>query len=136
MNNFLGGLYFLSLLKAIVAPNTSFTVTTKSGARVAAASPMRSYPFAVAVFLALEIIGLSVAGTWALRTGASHGGGYDILAIPLVVSALANLAALAIYRRQERASNDTLLPGPWIINAEPALAAGGLTTIGSQRKIS
>lgn len=136
MNNFLGGLYFLSLVKAIVAPNTSFTVTTKSGARVSAVSPMRSYPFAVAVFLALEIIALSVAGTWAFRTGASHGGGYDILAIPLVISVLANLAALAVYRRQERASKDTLLPGPWIINAEPALVAGGLTTIGAQRKIS
>ncbi len=136
MNNFLGGLYFLSLLKAMVAPNTSFNVTTKSGAPASAVVPMRSYPFAAAVLLTLEIIGLSVAWKWALATGASHGGGYDVLAFPLVISALANLAALAVFRKQERVSKDTLLPDPWIVNTEPALAAGRLANIGSQRNIS
>ena len=122
MNNFLGGLYFMSLLKAMVAPNTSFTVTTKSGARPSVVAPMRSYTFAATALLTLEIIGLSVAWTWVLRTRASHGGvGYDIIAIPLVISALANLAALAVFRRHEHASKDMLLP---------ALAAEGLTNIG------
>jgi cellulose synthase/poly-beta-1,6-N-acetylglucosamine synthase-like glycosyltransferase len=137
MNNFLGGLYFLSLLKALVAPNTSFTVTTKSGARASAVAPMRSYPFVAAVLLTLEVIGLSVAWTWALGAGASQGArGYDILAFPLVISALANLAALAVFRKHERVSKDTLFPDPWIVTAEPALAVGGLTNIGSQRRIS
>lgn len=136
MNNFLGALYFLSLLKAMVAPNTSFTVTTKSGARASAVVPMRSYPFAATVLLTLEIIGLSVAWTWASGTGASQGGGYNILAFPLVISALANLAALAVFRRHERASEDTLLPAPWIVSAEPAPAAGGLTNIGSPGRLS
>jgi hypothetical protein len=134
MNNFLGGLYFLSLLKAVVVPNTSFTVTTKSGARVSAPAPMRSYPFAAAVFLTLEIIGLCVAWTWA---GASQrAGGYDILAFPLVISAAANLAAFAVFRRHERASKDTPLPGPWLVNAETALAGGDLANLGSQKRIS
>ncbi|HSY47488.1 MAG TPA: glycosyltransferase family 2 protein [Thermoanaerobaculia bacterium] len=136
MNNFLGGLYFLSLLKAVVAPNTSFSVTAKSGARASAVAPIRSYPFAAAVLLTLEIIGLSVAWKWAIETGASQGSGHNVLAFPLVISALANLAALAVFRRHERASKDTPLPEPWIVNAEPALAAGGLTNIGAQRKIS
>ena len=136
MNNFLGGLYFLSLLKAVVAPNTSFAVTTKSGARAPAVAPLRSYPFAVAVVLTLEIIGLAVALTWSRGPGGAPGGGYDIMAFPLVISVLANLAALAVFQRHERASNDTLLPTPWIVSAEPAPAAGGLTNVGSQRRHS
>jgi hypothetical protein len=137
MNNFLGGLYCLSLLKAMVAPNTSFNVTTKSGARASAVAPIRSYPFATAVLLTLEIIGLYVAWTWALGTGASQGAGrYDILAFPLVISALANVAALAVFLRHERASKDALLPAPWTVKAEAALVVRGLTNIGSQRRIS
>lgn len=137
MNNFLGGLYFLSLLKAIVAPNTSFSVTTKSGAAASAVTPMRSYPFAASVLLAIEIIGLSLAWTGALGTGAWHGrGGYDVLAFPLVISVLANLAALAVFRIHERASKDALLPAPWIVNAEPAQAVGGLTNIASPGRVS
>jgi cellulose synthase (UDP-forming) len=135
MNNFLGGLYFLSLLKAMVAPNTSFHVTTKSGARTSGVSPMRSYPFAAAVLLTLEIAGLSVAWAWALRAGPSQGG-YNILAFPLVISAAANLAALTIYRRHEqRTTNDTLLTGPWIANAETALVLEGFA-VESQKRIS
>jgi cellulose synthase (UDP-forming) len=135
MNNFLGGLYFLSLLKAIVAPNTSFHVTTKNGARTSGVSPMRSYPFAVAVLLTLESAGLSVAWMSALRAGASQGG-YNILAFPLVISAVASLAALTIFRRhQQRATNDTLLTGPWIANAETALALEGFAAE-SQKRIS
>jgi cellulose synthase/poly-beta-1,6-N-acetylglucosamine synthase-like glycosyltransferase len=126
MNNFLGGLYFLSLLKAMATPNTPFAVTTKTGARASAVAPLRSYPLAAAVLLALEIIGLSVGWTWALP---GQTAGYDILAFPLVLSALANLAALAIFRRHERASQRTLLSGPWIVNAEPAPAVGGLTSM-------
>jgi cellulose synthase (UDP-forming) len=137
MNNFLGGLYFLSLLKAMVAPNTSFTVTTKSGAQASTATPMRSYPFVATVLLALEIIGLFVASTGAFGAGASHAvGRYDILAFPLVISALANLAALAVYRSHERAAKDTLLLAPWIVSAEPAPAIGALTNIGSARSLS
>ena len=135
MNNFLGGLYFLSLLKAMVAPNTSFHVTTKSGARTSGVSPMRSYPLAVAAALTLEIAALFLAWMWALRTGASQGG-YNILAFPLVISAAANLAALAVLRRHERrATNDTLLHGPWIANAETALALEGFA-VESQQRIS
>jgi cellulose synthase/poly-beta-1,6-N-acetylglucosamine synthase-like glycosyltransferase len=136
MNNFLGGLYCLSLLKAVVAPNTSFTVTTKGGARVTAVAPMRSYPLAAAVLLTLEILGLAFAWTWALRTGPSAGGGYDILPFPLVLSAAANLATFAVFRRHERASKVTPLSGPWIVNAETALAGGELANLGSQKRIS
>lgn len=133
MNNFLGGLYFLALLKALVAPNTSFHVTTKSGARTSAGSPMRSYPLAAAAVLTLEIAALCLAWTWALRTGASQGG-YNILAFPLVISAAANLAALAVLRRHERrATNDTLLHGPWIANTETALGIEGLAVEAQQR---
>ncbi len=141
MNNFLGALYFLSLLKAILAPNTSFHVTTKSGARSSAVAPMRSYPLAAAILLTFEIIALAVAWTGILPSGASHGAGYNILVFPLVISALANLAAFAVFRRHERASRNTLLLGPWIVdadivNAETALAVGGLASIGSQKRTS
>ena len=96
---------------------------------------MRSYPFAAAVLLTLEIAGLSVAWTWAFRTGASQGG-YNILAFPLVLSAIANLAALAVLRKHERrATNDKLLQGPWIANAETALALEGFA-VESQKRIS
>jgi cellulose synthase/poly-beta-1,6-N-acetylglucosamine synthase-like glycosyltransferase len=133
MNNFLGGLYFLSLIKAIAAPNTSFNVTTKSGARASTGAPLRSYPFAAAILLAFEIIALSVAWTW---SRASQAAGYDILAFPLVISAVANLAAFAVFRRHERASKETTLPSPWIVNAETALAVGGLANTGSQKRTS
>ncbi|MEO8035629.1 MAG: glycosyltransferase family 2 protein [Acidobacteriota bacterium] len=142
MNNFLGGLYFLSLLKAIVAPNTAFNVTTKSGARASAVMPLRSYPLAAALLLTLEIIALSVAWAWADGSGSSRGArGYDILSLPLVLSAAANLAAFAVFRKHERASKNTLLLGPWIVNAEiasakPALAIRGLASLGSQKRIS
>lgn len=138
MNNFLGGLYFLSLLKAIVAPNATFVVTTKGSTRAsagAAASLRITYPFAVAILLTLEIVGLTVALKWALGSGAAQSG-YDILALPLVISALANLAALAIFRRHQRASKHALLHAPWTVDAEPAPAVGGLTNIGSQRGLS
>lgn len=134
MNNFLGGLYFLSLLKAVVTPNTSFQVTTKSGARASAIAPMRSYPFAAAVFLTLEIIGLTVAWKWTLGASLSHrASGYDILAFPLVLSAAANLAAFAVFRKHERASKNTPSPDPWIVHAEAGLTVEALSSVGSQR---
>lgn len=136
MNNFLGALYGFSLLKAIVAPNTSFLVTTKSGARTSTSRTMRSYPFAAAVLLAFEIIALAVAWIGFPGAGPSRGAsGYDVLAFPLVISAAANLAAFAVFRK-ERASHDVPLPNPWIVNAETALAGAGAARIGSQERIS
>lgn len=130
MNNFLGALYFMSLLKAIVAPNTSFQVTAKSGARAPAVSALRSYPFAAAILLAFEIAGLCLA--WA-GAGASTGG-YNILAFPLVISAVANVAALVVFRRHERrATNETQLQTPWIGNAESALALEGFAVESHKR---
>jgi cellulose synthase (UDP-forming) len=135
MNNFLGGLYFLSLLKAMVAPNTPFHVTAKSGARRSGISPLRSYPAAAAALLALEIAALSVAWTWAGPAGASQRG-YNILVFPLVISAVATLAALVVMgKHEQRATNDTPLPGPWAANSEAALAHEGFA-VESQKRIS
>jgi cellulose synthase/poly-beta-1,6-N-acetylglucosamine synthase-like glycosyltransferase len=137
MNNFLGGLYFLSLLKAVVAPNTPFAVTAKSGAQACGAAPMLSYPLAAAILLALEIIALATVLTWAFASSASRGtSGYDILAFPLVLSAVANLSLLAVFRRHERSSKAVLQPNLGILNAEAAVAAGNLTNMGSQWRIS
>jgi hypothetical protein len=93
MNNFLGGLYFLSLLKAIAAPNTPFHVTAKSGAPGRAGARLVSYPVLAAVALGFEIAALLAGWGWAFH-GHASAGHYDIVAIPLVVSAVANFAIL------------------------------------------
>lgn len=100
MNNFLGGLYFLSLLKAIAAPNTPFNVTAKSGASARPGARLVSYPVVAAVTVGFEVMALVVAWGWVFRAHASAGR-YDIVAIPLVISAGANLAILIAYRQLE-----------------------------------
>jgi len=125
MNNFLGALYFLSLLKAIVAPNTSFNVTTKSGARASAGGRIGSYPFTAAILLTCEIAALAVVWSGLLTGGTARAAsGYNILAFPLVISVVANLAAFAVFRKEERVSQNTLLQGPWTVEVDTAMAVG------------
>lgn len=101
MNNFLGGLYFLSLVKAAFKPNTPFNVTSKSHAQGKSGITGFSYPLASGVLLFMEIIALSTAWAWAGSGEAAVGGGYNILVFPLVLSAAANLFVLAAFRKHE-----------------------------------
>lgn len=102
MNNFLGGLYFLSLFKAAFKPNMPFNVTSKSRAQGKVGITGLSYPFASGVLLLMEVIALSTAWAWAdSGETVASGGGYNILVIPLVLSAAANLFVLAAFRKHE-----------------------------------
>ena len=51
MNNFLGCHYFLALLKAVVSPNTPFSVTAKSGAQRLRRTAVSPFFLASAIFL-------------------------------------------------------------------------------------
>jgi hypothetical protein len=64
MNNFLGGLYFLSLFKAVLAPNTAFT---RRQSAVPDLRPHRAVllPVAAAIILVVEIAGLVAAWIYA-----------------------------------------------------------------------
>ncbi|WP_353366833.1 glycosyltransferase family 2 protein [Acidovorax sp. FG27] len=104
MNNFLGGLYGLSLVKALAAPNTAFMVTAKTGAGRLPGSRLRAYPFAAAAMLALEAGALAIVWTCLRPAGALQPGQYDVLAAPLVISALGMAAALAVFWHHERIS--------------------------------
>jgi len=108
MNNFLGGLYFLSLFKAVVAPNTAFQVTAKSGAQNSNSKRGFSYPITSGILLVIEIVGLTTALAWAspLNT-APETSGYNILVFPLMLSVAANLFILVAYRKHE----STIEPG-------------------------
>ncbi len=135
MNNFLGGLYFLSLLKAIAAPNTPFNVTAKSGASGRSAGRLVSYPVMAAVTLGLELTALVVAWGWVFRTHASAGH-YDIVAIPLVISAAANLAILVAYRQLECARRPPRLRLVHTDRGEPAMAEPPAVDLELRRRVS
>lgn len=124
MNNFLGGLYFLSLLKAWIRPNTPFVVTPKTGAKASGAALMRSYPFAAALLLAVEAIVLLFAFAFEPRA-ALHAKGYDIMPMPLIISALASLAILAVFRRHERGPEQLLQTTQANLIAEAAAPVDG-----------
>ncbi|CAN5185164.1 hypothetical protein BH11PSE11_BH11PSE11_19520 [soil metagenome] len=119
MNNFLGGLYFLSLLKAWIRPNTPFTVTPKTGAKTSRVAWMRSYPFFAGLLLAAEVVALVCAFVFAQdRSGPAAG--YDIMAIPLVISVLATMAILFAFRRHENTSAKAPCSAPGNVGTEAA----------------
>lgn len=135
MNNFLGGLYFLSLLKAIAAPNTPFNVTAKTGASGRSTMNVLSYPFVAAVTLGFEITALVVAWGWIFRASA-RAGHYDVLPIPLIISAVANLAILAAYKQHERASSPLRLRLLHVKAVDSAGADAALGDMELRRKAS
>jgi cellulose synthase/poly-beta-1,6-N-acetylglucosamine synthase-like glycosyltransferase len=137
MNNFLGGLYFLSLLKAVVVPNTPFAVTAKSGAQDSGAVPRFSYPLASAILVVLEIVGLTVAWRLSFASTTTHvNSGYDILAFPLVFSVVASMVILVAFRRHERAPKTMPQPIRGVVDAAAIQDVVGLTDIRSQKGVS
>lgn len=142
MNNFLGGLYFLSLLKALAKPNAPFKVTAKSSSQRTGGHRGISYTVASTILLALEIIGLTTAWTWASTAPtAGAASGYNILVFPLVLSAVANLFILVAYRRHEGTSFRVTRPAQAAGQLEEAVMVAATWTdvssqIGSQRGVS
>ncbi len=110
MNNFLGALYSVSLLKALVAPNRPFHVTAKSTAQKRARTDSFSYPKVSALLLAVEVACL--LGVWLGfdRSAAPlFSGHFNALTLPLLMSAAANLVILLAYPSHEQSPR---LPSP------------------------
>jgi hypothetical protein len=103
MNNFLGSHYFVALLKALVSPNTPFSVTAKSGAGRASQRGVSAFLFLSCVFVAVDVSGLVAASV--LRPG---GGLHEatlctnVLLYPLLLAAGGNVVVLLFSPRLQR----------------------------------
>jgi len=103
MNNFLGGLYFFSFIKAIFIPNTSFNVTAKSHSKSVNNKNKLSLQHGMLSLLFFELIALIFV--WrAGNVGAIDPAiaGYNILIFPLLVSFVGNCLVFATYGRNEK----------------------------------
>lgn len=102
MTNFLGALYSASLLKAVIAPNSPFQVTAKSFAQKS--HPVRgfSYPRVVALLLIVELACLVAVWLGFDVHTANSAWQINALALPLLMSVIANLVILVAYRRHEK----------------------------------
>jgi hypothetical protein len=102
MNNFLGGLFLFSLVKALVAPNSAFNVTAKTRTTGGPTLDGVSYPVLATVIVGFEIVAFALAPNW-FSAESAHAGHYDILPLPLIMNTIANVAVLICYARFERA---------------------------------
>lgn len=122
MNNFIGALYFISLIKALFRPNTDFKVTAKKGVKEKRHESKFSY-FNISVFILMaELIVFFVAWSLSEKIESSQSSsGFDFLIIPLVMSFFINLAIIIFYKKIEDGSKHitaSKLPAP-ITKATP-----------------
>ena len=104
MNNFLGCHYFVSLLKALVSPNTPFAVTAKSGAREGNRGRLSGFLLVACGFAAVDVAGLVAAWAWSPTASGLHAAATysNSLLYPLLLAATGNVFVLLFSHRLER----------------------------------
>lgn len=101
MNNFIGLLLFSAMIKAVIKPNTSFNVTTKTGSQQSSRKNKLPYWLLTTFVLAMEIFTLCYVwftsnidnnspGIWSI---------HNLLLYPLILSIVGNIIVLIFYRQ-------------------------------------
>jgi hypothetical protein len=103
MNNFLGWHYFVALLKALVSPNTPFSVTAKSGVGDTRGRGFSAFLWLSCVFVTVDVTGLVAAWLLSLGSGLRAAQVFNnFLLYPLLLAAAANILVLLFSSRLQR----------------------------------